>query len=55
VPIRDLKLKTNLLIAALVRNGQVIIPDGNDNISLNDNVIIVTTNKKLNDLNDIFA
>ena len=54
-PIRKLNLKKNLLLAALVRNGHVIIPDGNDKIMLNDNVIVVTTNKQLNDLNDIFA
>lgn len=54
-PLHQLNLKNNLLIAALVRNGQVIIPDGNDMISLDDNVIVVTTNKQLNDLNDIFA
>lgn len=55
VPIRELKLKGNVLIAALVRAGRVIIPDGNDIISINDNVIIVTTIEKINDLNDIFA
>ncbi len=55
VPIRKLKLKDNLLIAALVRAGKVIIPDGNDIILINDHVIIVTTIKKINDLNDIFA
>jgi len=53
--LRDLKLKKNLLIAALVRKGNVIIPDGNSKIMPGDNVIVVTTNKKLNDLDDIFA
>jgi trk system potassium uptake protein len=53
--LKDLKLKKNLLIAALVRKNNVIIPDGNDKIIPGDNVIVVTTNKKLNDLDDIFA
>jgi trk system potassium uptake protein len=55
MPLHELKLKDNLLIAALVRKGKLIIPDGNDKIKIKDNVIVVTTNKKLNDLNDIFA
>lgn len=54
-PLRDLKLKKNLLVAALVRQGQVIIPDGNDVIKLDDNIIVVTANRQLNDLNDVFA
>ncbi len=54
IPLHELKLKKNLLIAALVRDGMLIIPDGNEHIEVDDNVIIVTTNKKLNDLNDIF-
>jgi len=54
-PLHKLKLKENLLIAALVRAGKLIIPDGNDVIKINDNVIVVTTKKKLSDLNDIFA
>lgn len=53
--LRNLKFKKNLLIAALVRKGKVIIPDGNDKIMPGDNVIVVTTNKKLNDLDDIYA
>lgn len=55
IKLHKLKLKKNLLIAALVRDGKVMIPDGNDSINFGDYVIVVTTNKKLNDLNDIFA
>jgi len=54
IPLHKLVVKKNLLIAALVRDGKLIIPDGNDHIEVHDNVIVVTTNKKLNDLNDIF-
>ena len=55
LPLRKLKIKDNLIIAALVRAGKVIIPDGNDIILVNDNVIIVSTIKNINDLNDIFV
>ena len=54
-PLRNLNLRENLLIAALVRKDAVIIPDGSDKIMPGDNVIIVTTNKILSDLDDIFA
>jgi trk system potassium uptake protein len=54
VPLYKLNLKDNLLIAALVRDDKLIIPDGNDIIQIDDNVIVVTTNKQLNDLNDIY-
>lgn len=53
--LKDLNLKKNMLIAALVRKGEVMIPDGSDKIMPGDNVIVVTTNKKITNLNDIFA
>ena len=42
-----------ILIAAIIHDGQVIIPSGNDVISVADNVIVVTTNQYLKDLNEI--
>ncbi len=54
-PLKDLNLRKNLLVAALVRKDEVIIPDGNDKIMPGDNVIVVTTNKVLGDLDDIYA
>ena len=53
VPLKDLKTRKNLLIAAIVRGDQVIIPSGNDVIMINDRVIIVTSNHYLDDLSDI--
>ena len=53
IPLKDLKIKDNMLIAAIIRNNEVIIPSGNDFISLDDKVIVVTTNQFLKDLNEI--
>lgn len=53
IPLRDLKMKKNILIAAIIRDNEVIIPSGNDFITLNDKVIVVTTNQFLEDLNEI--
>ena len=51
--LKDLKLKSNILIAGIIREGKAIIPNGNDMILENDNVIVVTTNQFLDDLNEI--
>ena len=53
ITLRDLKIKENILIAAIIHDGEVIIPSGNDVISVDDNVIVVTTNQYLKDLNEI--
>ena len=51
--LKDLKLKNDILIAGIIREGKAIIPNGDDMILVNDNVIVVTTNQFLDDLNDI--
>ena len=51
--LKDLKLKNNILIAGIIREGNAIIPNGDDMILVNDNVIVVTINQFLDDLNDI--
>lgn len=53
-PLRSLKTKNDCLIACIIRNDEVIIPDGNSSITLGDNVVVVTTHKDFDDLNDIF-
>lgn len=53
IPLEKLKLKPNLLVGCINRKGKIIIPNGQDYIQAGDTVIIVTTNKGLDDLNDI--
>ena len=53
VKLQDFHLKKNLLVAAIIRRGNVIIPGGSDTIEVGDNVIIVTTNLALKSLEDI--
>ncbi len=53
VPIMELNLKKNIIIACINRRGQIIIPRGGDIIKEGDNVIIVTTHKGFNDISDI--
>lgn len=54
IPLRELKIKENSLIACIIRDSKVIIPNGDECIKLNDNVIVVTTHKNFDDLTDIF-
>lgn len=53
-PLRELKIKKNCLIACIIRNNEVIIPNGNSEIKLGDNVVVVTTHKNFDDLTDAF-
>lgn len=53
IPLMNLKLKNNLLISFINRNGRIIIPGGHDTIEVDDTVMIVTTHTGFNDLQDI--
>lgn len=53
VPLEKMELKKNLLVACINRRGRIITPRGKDTMEVGDSVIIVTTNKGLNDLKDI--
>ncbi len=52
-PLKDLKLKGDTLIAAIVRNGALIVPGGNDAIYPGDIVLIVTLQEFSGNLNEI--
>ena len=54
VPLKELKLKKGILIAVLVHNGRIIIPDGSAVISAGDTVIIVSSSHGILDINDIY-
>ena len=53
-PLRELKIKDNCLIACIIRKNEIIIPDGNSEIKMGDNVVVVTTHKNFGDLNEMF-
>ena len=53
VPIKDLKLKKDVLISFINHNGHIIIPTGNDEIEDGDTVMIVTKNTGFTDIDDI--
>ena len=53
VPLRDLTLKPNIIIAGIIRSRRTIVPGGNDMILSGDRVIVIAAGKKLYDLTDI--
>jgi len=53
IPLKDLKIKKNLIIAYIVRNNVAIFPKGIDVIKEGDRVIIITTESFFDDINNI--
>ena len=53
VPLRSLKLKKNVLVACIVRSGEVIIPSGDDSINCGDTVIIVALGGQIKDVKEM--
>ena len=54
VPIKDMHIRKNILLACIIRGGKVIYPHGGDTIELGDSVIVVAkSDEALRDLEDI--
>ena len=54
VPIKDLAIRRDTLIAAIIRDYRCIIPGGSDTMEKNDTVIAVTTKFGMKGFADIF-
>ena len=55
VPLKNLKIHRDILVAVIVRKNEIIIPHGNDSIHLGDSVIFIAKNKQISDLSDIIT
>ncbi len=55
VPLKDLRLQSNVLIAVIVRGSQIIIPEGSSHMQAGDRVIIIAPGGKIMELNDIYS
>ena len=53
IPLKEMKLKPNFLIAGIIRGKDTIIPSGEDKILEGDRVIVVAADTHLYDLSDI--
>lgn len=54
IPLKDLPIRQEVLLGGIVRqNGQAIIPSGSDTLQPGDDVVVITTGARINDLRDI--
>ncbi len=53
IPLKDINLKKDILICAIIRKRQAIIPNGNSMIQLGDSVLVVTKEHRFAELKDI--
>ena len=53
IPVKDLKLKPDILLAGIIRGDNNIIPCGDDVILPDDRVIIIAAGRRLYDLSDV--
>lgn len=55
IPLKKLKVVSGVLVAAIARKNEIIIPHGNDVIKQGDSVILIVKDKHFSDFNDIIA
>ena len=53
IPLKDLKLKPNILISAIIRGSKSIVPDGNTRILPGDHAVIVTAAGRIENMDAI--
>lgn len=53
IPLKELSLKDNILLAGIIRGRKAIIPTGNDVIHQGDRVVVISSGDALLDLSDI--
>ncbi len=53
IPLKELELKRNVLVAGIVRGRKIVIPDGDDAIMEGDRVIILAAGRRVDNLSDI--
>ncbi|MBQ5782117.1 MAG: Trk system potassium transporter TrkA [Oscillospiraceae bacterium] len=54
VPLKDLKLKPEVLLAVIVRGRTIIIPEGTTTMEADDTVIIISHNGMISEFDDIY-
>ena len=53
VPLKDIMLRPNMLIAGIIRGRKSIIPTGEDVITAGDRVVVLTARSRMSDLSDM--
>ena len=52
-PLKDLRIRKDMIIAAIIHGSKAQIPNGNSVISEGDHVIVITAAGRLNDIDSI--
>ncbi len=55
IPLMNLNLKNDILVACIQRGKQIILPRGSDSMQVGDTVVVVTTRSGLKDIGDILG
>ena len=55
IPIKDMKLPDNCIIAAIIRNGKVILPRGLTTLEVDDEVLAITDSEGAEQLTTLFS
>lgn len=55
IPLKNLPIRPNNLIACIARKRRIIIPNGEDCMQVGDSVIVVTMERKIQDIKDILS
>lgn len=55
IPLKNLRLKRNMLLGCIIRDGKTIIPRGDDVLMPGDSALIATIKRQIARLEDIFA
>ena len=55
VPLKNLRLRPDTLIACIVHRDKIIIPTGNDVITKGDTVIVVTSGAIIDSIRDVIT
>lgn len=55
IPLKDLSLIKDILVAGVVRKGEFIVANGNLSLEIGDMVIVIAVKKKISSLNDVIG
>ena len=53
IKIKDMKLKENVLLVAILRGRNIIIPNGNEEIKPKDTIVVIDGLNQVKEINDI--
>jgi trk system potassium uptake protein TrkA len=55
IPLKEMTIKKNILVAGIIRGRVPVIPSGDDIIQPGDKVVVIASNTRLQNLSDMIA